>query len=584
MVSSSAPEEVKISGRLQRFLFFIAYLSAGLGFAVLVGWHAHIAALIQIRPTLAPMQYNGAICFVLAGAAFWTFASGRIRVAQGIGAAIAVFSFLTLLEYVSGLELGIDQALFHPYISTESSPGRVSPATAVCFLQLGLAFILCGVPLAAEWRRVCIGSLGSVILSISFVALLGYAFGLPGTYGWRQLTRIAAHTALGLGFLGVGTSSIAWSSSRNKGERTPRWLPIPLGLATMTATFILSQALATKQNQEIAQTIQAHAEEVRTVLSVRMEARILSLLRMAKRWNFGGRPSQAAWEDDAKNYVADFPDFQAIEWIDPANLVRWIVPLKGNESKINANITRDGLRHRAVAEALRTRGPAITRTLELLLGGNGFIVYLPVYDRGASNGVVASVLKTQLLFQKLLPPAIAAGTSITVFEDGKAIYKRDPGPAPTTKGWVVDTNVDVRGIHWVARVAPTPRMVALLKSKLPLFVFIAGVVASAMLSLTAHLAQSNSTRARESAAINMDLRAALAEVKTLSGLLPICYDCKRIRDDGGYWNRLEKYITRHSNAKFSHGLCPECAVKAFEEAGIEVPESVHEAVEHQRLA
>jgi PAS domain-containing protein len=60
-----------------------------------------------------------------------------------------------------------------------------------------------------------------------------------------------------------------------------------------------------------------------------------------------------------------------------------------------------------------------------------------------------------------------------------------------------------------------------------------------------------------------ELKRALAEVKTLSGLLPICASCKRIRDDGGYWNQIESYIKTHSEVQFSHGLCPECITKLY---------------------
>jgi PAS domain S-box-containing protein len=60
-----------------------------------------------------------------------------------------------------------------------------------------------------------------------------------------------------------------------------------------------------------------------------------------------------------------------------------------------------------------------------------------------------------------------------------------------------------------------------------------------------------------------DLRKALHEVKTLTGLLPICSSCKKIRDDQGYWNNLEMYISEHSKAEFSHGICPECAQRLY---------------------
>lgn len=60
---------------------------------------------------------------------------------------------------------------------------------------------------------------------------------------------------------------------------------------------------------------------------------------------------------------------------------------------------------------------------------------------------------------------------------------------------------------------------------------------------------------------NRELEAALANVKELTGLLPICMYCKKIRDDKGYWNQLETYISEHSEALFSHGICPDCFEK-----------------------
>ena len=62
-----------------------------------------------------------------------------------------------------------------------------------------------------------------------------------------------------------------------------------------------------------------------------------------------------------------------------------------------------------------------------------------------------------------------------------------------------------------------------------------------------------------------DLKQALAKVKTLSGFLPICSSCKKIRDDKGYWNQIESYVRDHSEAEFSHGICPECANKLYPE-------------------
>lgn len=59
------------------------------------------------------------------------------------------------------------------------------------------------------------------------------------------------------------------------------------------------------------------------------------------------------------------------------------------------------------------------------------------------------------------------------------------------------------------------------------------------------------------------LQKALEEIKTLSGIVPICSQCKKIRDDKGYWNLIETYIEKHSEASFSHGMCPECSEKLY---------------------
>ncbi|MDO8547577.1 MAG: hypothetical protein Q7R68_09500 [Nitrospirales bacterium] len=61
------------------------------------------------------------------------------------------------------------------------------------------------------------------------------------------------------------------------------------------------------------------------------------------------------------------------------------------------------------------------------------------------------------------------------------------------------------------------------------------------------------------------LQEALASIKTLSGLLPICFSCKQIRDDKGYWNQIETYIHDHSDAQFTHGICPACVTKLYPE-------------------
>jgi hypothetical protein len=81
---------------------------------------------------------------------------------------------------------------------------------------------------------------------------------------------------------------------------------------------------------------------------------------------------------------------------------------------------------------------------------------------------------------------------------------------------------------------------------------------------------------RTQAKLITELRTALGAVKQLTGLLPICANCKKVRDDFGYWNSVEHYISEHTDARFSHGVCPDCFPKLF--PGIPLPEASEELV------
>ena len=83
--------------------------------------------------------------------------------------------------------------------------------------------------------------------------------------------------------------------------------------------------------------------------------------------------------------------------------------------------------------------------------------------------------------------------------------------------------------------------------------------------IVASLALLHHRAAQDRERLILQLQNALAQVMTLQGLLPICASCKKIRDDRGYWSQIETYIGDHSDAEFTHGICPECTKKLYPE-------------------
>ncbi len=100
------------------------------------------------------------------------------------------------------------------------------------------------------------------------------------------------------------------------------------------------------------------------------------------------------------------------------------------------------------------------------------------------------------------------------------------------------------------------------KTLFQLYIFIIGILISGAVIITYSLENRRRVN-KEREKLIQELQHALNEVKSLQGILPICASCKKIRDDKGYWKQIEAYISDHSEAEFSHGICPDCTKKLY---------------------
>ena len=112
---------------------------------VLVGWHAHIRAAVQIFPGLNQMQYNTALCFLALGAAGIGLSTSRRLLVLGGGSFAALMGAAVILEYGTGRSFGIDTLFFHPWVTSGEFPGRMAPTAAVSFFLSGVALVILAV-------------------------------------------------------------------------------------------------------------------------------------------------------------------------------------------------------------------------------------------------------------------------------------------------------------------------------------------------------------------------------------------------------------------------------------------------------
>jgi signal transduction histidine kinase/CheY-like chemotaxis protein len=220
-----------------------AVFNMALGLTVLAGWLFMVPRLVQVLPHLPPMTRNAAACLQLCGLAMLlvTLESRRWLVVACAGTAGFV-SVLTLLEFIFNLNTGIDELLGPSYITVKlSSPGRMSPASAVCF-SLGAMRLMMTAPSRPQRSGLWSGVIGSIIAAVGIATTMSLALGSSDAFGWGSVTRIALHTAIGDSILGFGLVALAWHSDAGGGS-APRWLPISVTIGAATGVVGLWQAL-----------------------------------------------------------------------------------------------------------------------------------------------------------------------------------------------------------------------------------------------------------------------------------------------------------------------------------------------------
>jgi PAS domain S-box-containing protein len=218
---------------------------AALGGLVVAGWLTVAVALIQVLPGFPPMQYNTALGFMIAGAALLAAVLDLRRPTLLLGGLSIAIGVATLSEYLFHADLGIDNLLVEGYVlNGVSDPGRMAPNIALALALIGAALMGLSFRSVTRFRDVYPAVLGSVVIALGTAALVGYAAGVPGAYGWGHFNRMSVHTALGFILLGGGTVGLAWNAARTESAELPPWLPWIAVVAVGTVTLCMWYALA----------------------------------------------------------------------------------------------------------------------------------------------------------------------------------------------------------------------------------------------------------------------------------------------------------------------------------------------------
>lgn len=271
-----------------------------LGFLVAVGWYLQSEPLIRFLPNSAPMYFNVAIGFVVYGVGLLGVATNQPQVVTVSAILVMSLGLVTLIQYLLGIDVGIDQLLWHDTSRTNLSSGRMSPITALLFALSGFALLLheqkflsrlLGISRSQDSRSrleteeifpqvtVAFEIIIVIVTTWGFVTFLCYVAGIMGPQILGSLPNTSAHGAAGFTVVGLGLFALAWPEDRLVIFKDSLAAFIT---GVFTIALLVQLSLSSLAAQKIADVQASLEQENRSQATVYLLAQLLSQLKDAE--------------------------------------------------------------------------------------------------------------------------------------------------------------------------------------------------------------------------------------------------------------------------------------------------------------
>lgn len=634
-----------------------AFITALIGAVVMTGWWLKVPFLAGPGRDYIPTAPSTALLFMVLGSALFvhircnTYLS-FLRYAKGAAVLVIFFSSLVLLQFVAGVDLGIERFLSRTSGTFRGVPlGRMSPVTASLFLLSGISSLsLFSFPFRWVNARYIAVGLSALTTSASAAMIVAYWFGTPFFYG-GTIIPVALPTAFAFLFIGFGlafavlrlpelqvqVTEISGESYLQK--HAPVIITIYAGIMLSVVMFSIVQRFEFSAIQD---KFDHDAADLAVSLQNNIGENMDDLYAVEGLFASYGKVTRAEFHAFASKIVPHISGIQAVDWVPrvpdpqraefesaasmdglanfritelgPNNIivpaarrmeyfpVYFREPPKGNEAVMGFDLSSNPVRRKALEKARDTGMMAVTGKIKLVQEKGqqtGVLVFLPVYRKGYPSdtiedrrrnltGFALAVFRVGDMMEARLKGSRQPGIELVIYDntalpDEALLFSSSKTGAPVMSGLHWSTTFDVADRKWRLDFTSTPQYLSSQHKWRAFIVLAAGVLftimfAAYVLGMVRNTADIERSKAilhstleelhveqAERERLIVELTDALAKVKTLSGMLPICASCKKVRDDTGYWNQIEVYISEHSDALFSHGICPDCEKKAYEE-------------------
>ncbi|MDB6124237.1 MAG: putative sensor protein [Pedosphaera sp.] len=611
---------LKLSKGAAGFVFLVGCLA-------LAGWAFDIQALIRVLPGLSPINPMTACSFVLCGISLWCLQSHAksVQWAGYVGRATALLvvlvGFLKLGECLFAWGIHIDQLFFQSKVAEEMTRGLglMSPNTALNFFFCGLGLML--LDKKTGQNRWASQTLVMIPLLLAWIGLIGYLYNPKIISGPRVYPPMALHTALA--FIGLTFGILLARPERGVvailtgdgagGIIARRLLPIAVLVPSLLGGFRIMNQRVSLFGSDLGVSLMVM---ICIVISTGIIYGVAASLNRTgsehKRMETGLRDSEkrfrSIWQNsgdgmrltDGEGIIIEVnPAFCRLVGMSSEDLVgrpMSVLYYQGDNPEQHLQKYRDRFKNGQIEATLEQRIRFRSGKLLDLACTNSFIeleegkpLLLVVFrDISERKRAETASRESEERFR-----ALSASSPMGVYQtdiQGRCLYTNAQWLRITDQsfeeslgdGWMQalhpedhekvvsewnDCIQQKRQFISEFRLQTSKGVVRWVRSRAATIIAhgeIVGYVGTTEDITERKQAEEQMKRfAADLEKGNGELKEALANVRTLRGLLPICSGCKKIRDDTGYWNQIEFFIRDHSDAKFSHGMCPECSRQYF---------------------
>ncbi|HRQ66738.1 MAG TPA: PAS domain S-box protein, partial [Xanthomonadaceae bacterium] len=506
-----------MSERVGDLAAWCAGLALLVGAAAVGGWLFGIDWLLQAGSGRVPIRFNSALGLALIGAALLASARSRHVLAALLALPVALLAAPALVQELAGVDMGVDQLLFHQTLTAEGfPPGRMAPNTA--FALLLAALLVCGLALyrGREAMQILASLGGAGILLLAAVALAGYLYDVPLARAWGQHTPMALLAAIGLAAAGL---ALAWLGR-------PAWSrlsPHSRGVSVLGGALVAGCALGgwflldARLGASLHQRVEAQAEHAAQWIQIQAHRELQVVPALARRLErLGTMPDEDDFRREAEIQIEVFEVSHILAWVDREAVIRTMEAREPAGERfghvIGTSMLLDTPRREAFATALAERRPVLSGVTRLAATGEEALLLLaPVTIDDVVVGMVGAAIALDPLFGTLLAPAIA-DHAIRIGE-GERLLWTSPQAAFGGASLGARREAYVFGRAWQIEVLPTAALVRMVRGTMPEQVLMAGLLLAGLVALLLALAG----LARERMRFAEDARRALEQAEHRAG-------------------------------------------------------------------